>query len=228
MPHAGFESNRSRRVMAQSYRAAFFTLRSNPDLCRDLFVFRTRLFIEELGWPLPMQDGVERDQFDDPNAVYCALMYRDEIVGCFRAIPCDLPYLGKTVFSRLATARSYPSSPRNIEISRFGVSSSHQAASVRLYSLMLRLALDRHAISLVAIADLFHERLLNRMGLTTVRYGHPAIVGYKADGAWILAVAGEIPIPRELSTRLRELLNLTEQMEIVDETPVFRRERLSA
>jgi acyl homoserine lactone synthase len=216
-------------VTATSYRAAFFTLRSNPELSRNLFVFRTRLFVDELGWPLPMQDGVERDQFDTPSAIYCVLLHdNDQIVGCFRALSCDGPYLGKTVFPHLATARSFPASPHHIEISRFGVNSSDQAASMRLYSLMLRLALEKGASSLVAIADLFHERLLNRMGLKTVRYGHPAIVGYREDGTWILAVAGEIPIPRELSPRLRDLLHLTEQMEVGDETPVFRRQRLSA
>ncbi len=215
-------------MTGSAYRAVFFTLGSNPDLARHLFLFRTRLFIDELGWPLPVQDGVERDQFDTSNAIYCVLFEADRIVGCFRAISCDLPYLGKTIFPHLATARSYPSSPHNLEISRFGITSSHQSASARLYSLMLRLALDREADSLVAIADLSHERLLNRMGLATIRYGHPAIVGYREDGAWILAVAGEIPIPRELSPRFRDLLHLTEHMDIVDETPVFRRQRLSA
>lgn len=214
--------------MTESYQAVMFTLRSNPDLARGVFAFRTRLFVEELGWSLPIEDGVERDRFDNANAAYCALLDRGEIVGCFRAIRCDFPYLAKTVFPRLATAKSYPVAANAIEISRFGVATGYAAASIRLYSLMLRLALDQNARSLVAIAELSHERLLNRIGLSTVRYGPPHIVGFKDDGTWILAVAGEIPIPREMPQRLRELLQLTQQMELIDETLVFGRQRLSA
>lgn len=210
------------------YRAVFFTLRSNPDLADDVFRFRTRLFNQELGWALPTQKGVERDQFDTDNATYCALIHGTEIVGCFRAIRCDFPYLANTVFPHLATVKSYPSSADAIEISRLGVCHGHQAASALLYSLMVRFAFNRNTKRLVAIAELSHERLLNKIGLTTVRYGKVNIVGYKDDGTWILAVAGEIPLPHEQSSRIRRFLQLTQQVDIIDETHVLGCERLSA
>lgn len=210
------------------YRAVFFTLRSNPDLAEELFRFRTHLFIQELGWSLPTEKGVERDQFDTDNATYCALIHGADVIGGFRAIRCDHPYLANTVFPHLATAKSYPCSADAIEISRLGVCSGHQAASAQLYSLMVRFALNRGVKRLVAIAELSHERLLNKIGLATVRYGKINIVGYKDDGTWILAVAGEIPLPHEQSSRLRRFLQLTQQMDIIDETHVLGRERLSA
>lgn len=218
----------ARWVYKELYRAVFFTLRSNPGLAEDLFRFRTDLFIQERGWSLPTQKGVERDQFDNDNATYCALIHGTEIVGCFRAIRCDFPYLANTVFPHLATIKSYPDSPDAIEISRLGVCHSHHAASTLLYSLMVRFALNRNFRRLVAIAELSHERLLNKIGLSTVRYGKINIVGYKDDGTWILAVAGEIPLPREQSSRLRRFLQLTQQMDIIDETHVLGCERLSA
>jgi hypothetical protein len=81
---------------------------------------------------------------------------------------------------------------------------------------------------LVALAELSHERLLNRIGLSTSRYGDVQIVGFRHDGRRILAVAGEIPIPRKLSPTVRALLELTQAMEISDEASIFGRERLSA
>lgn len=210
------------------YRAVFFTLRSNSCLADDVFRFRTRLFIDELGWSLPTEKGLERDQFDTDNAAYCALLHGDEVIGCFRAIRCDVPYLANTVFPHLATAKAYPTSPDAIEISRLGVLPGHHAASTRLYSLMVRFAFSQNARRLVAIAELSHERLLNKIGLETVRYGKINIVGFKDDGTWILAVAGEIPLPHEQSSRIRRFLQLTQQMDVTDETHVLGCERLSA
>lgn len=210
------------------YTGFFFTATSNPGLARRMFEFRTRLFVNELGWSLPMEGGLERDQFDTPSAVYCALTAGNEFVGCFRAIWCDRPYLAKTVFPHLATAKSYPNSPDAIEISRLGVSPERPAASALIYSLMVRFAVNNDASRLVAIVETSHERLLNKIGLKTVRYGDCHIVGFRDDGAWILGVAGEIPILGEKSTRLHGLIQLTQKMEIHDETEIFGRERLSA
>jgi acyl homoserine lactone synthase len=214
--------------MADRYQGVFFTLDSNPDLARAVFNFRTRLFVDHLGWSLSMENGIERDQFDTANAIYCALLYRETVVGCFRAIPCNQPYLAKDVFSHLATTAKYPGSPRALEISRFGVAVEHPPAGIRLYSLMIRLALTRNVISLVAIVELSHERLLNMIGLKTVRYGGIHIVGFTSDGSWILAVAGEIPVSHEIQPRLQKILERTKQMEIIDETEVYRHSRLSA
>lgn len=209
-------------------RAIFFTLGSNPGLAEAVFQFRTRLFVDELGWCLPMKDGVERDQFDTSIATYCALLKGNDVIGCFRAIPCDQPYLAKVIFPHLATTASYPDSADSLEISRFGISARYAAAGPRLYGLMLQFAAWRCVRRLVAIVELSHERLLNQLGLKTVRYGDSHIVAFKDDGAWILAVAGEIPLPRQQSVRLRKLLRLTQEMEIVNETDVLGRSRLSA
>jgi hypothetical protein len=81
---------------------------------------------------------------------------------------------------------------------------------------------------LVALAELSHERLLNRIGLSTSRYGGVQIVGFRDDGEWILAVAGEIGIPVNPPPAFTALLELTKTMEIIDEASVFGRERLSA
>ncbi|MFN3656747.1 MAG: acyl-homoserine-lactone synthase [Pseudolabrys sp.] len=212
----------------RSYKGIFFTERSNPGLARQMFDFRTELFVKELGWSVPMQGGIERDQFDTSDAVYCALIEDGELIGSFRAISCTHPYLARTIFPHLATLESYPVSPDAAEISRLGVKSGRSTASVLLYSLMIRFGVYTNASRLVALVELSHERLLNKIGLKTVRYGETQIVGFKDDGTWILGVAGEIPINAQESANLNRIIHLTREMEIRDETEIFGRQRLSA
>lgn len=215
--------------MRQSrYSAVFFSAMTRPDLAAAIFRLRHTLFVRELGWSLAVEAGLERDEFDTVDAVYCGLSFDGQLIGGFRAINCDRPYLARTIFSHMATHRTFPVCPTYIEISRLGVLAAHRQASSMLYSLLLRFALARKAVALVALAELAHERLLNRMGLPTSRYGDVQIVGFRDDGAWILAVAGEIRIPREPSPALRGLLELTQHMEICDEASIFGCERLSA
>lgn len=210
------------------YRAVFFTLASNPALSHAVFRFRTELFVDHLGWSLPMHNGIERDQFDTANAIYCALLEDNAVIGCFRAVSCDKTYLSRSIFPHLATTKQYPTSSEALEISRFGVAEEHQLAGLTLYSLMFRLALPRNVNALVAIVELSHERLLGKIGLKTIRYGDVHIVGFSNDGGWILAVAGEIPLSPESQPRLSEILQLTQQMDIVDETHILGRTLLSA
>jgi acyl homoserine lactone synthase len=210
------------------YKAVFFSAATNPDLALSLLRLRHALFVRELGWALAVENGCERDEFDTEDAIYCALSAEGQIIGCFRAISCDRPYLAHTVFSHMASNRPFPKSADYVEISRFGVLAAHRQASTVLYSLMVRFALARNAAALVALAELSHERLLNRIGLSTSRYGDVQIVGFHDDGRWILAVAGEIPISRKSTPAVKALLELTQSMEIIDEASVFGRERLSA
>jgi acyl homoserine lactone synthase len=215
-------------VQQPRYNAAFFSAVTRPDLAGTLFRFRHALFVRELGWSLAAVENCERDEFDTDDAIYCGLWTDERMIGCFRAIACDRPYLARTVFPHMATRKAFPISSRYIEISRFGVIAAHRQASTVLYSLMVRFALARDVTALVALAELTHERLLNRIGLSTSRYGDVQIVGFREDGGWILAVAGEIQMPQKPLPAFKALLALTQTMEIDDEAFVCGRERLSA
>ena len=208
--------------------AVFFSAATRPDLAQCIFRLRHAIFVREQGWSLAGERDLERDEFDTGDAIYCGLLRNGQMIGCFRAISCDRPYLSRKLFSHMATQRPFPSSADCIEISRFGVLAAHRQSSTFLYSLLIRFALARGAMALVALAELSHERLLNRLGLSTSRYGDVQIVGFRDDGRWILAVAGEIQIPQRLSPTIGALLQLTQAMEIVDEASIFGRERLSA
>src|SRR5262249_55964422 len=147
-----------RRVQQPRYQTVFFSAAKRPDLARSLFRLRHTLFVRELGWALAAEKDQERDEFDTNDATYCGLSVDGRMIGCFRAISCDRPYLARTIFSHLATNTPFPTSAGYIEISRFGVLGAYRQASILLYSLLIRFALGRDATALVALAELSHER----------------------------------------------------------------------
>jgi acyl homoserine lactone synthase len=208
--------------------AIIFQEQSNLEIAASLFRFRKALFVDERGWNLPICGESETDQFDTPDAHYCALSSGDTIVGGFRAIRCDHPYLGRDLFAHLATTRPYPDRVDYWEISRFGVLRRHRRHGLDLYAVMFRFAELRRARALVAVADLGHERLLGKIGIRTRRYGPPIWLGAEETGEPIQIVAGEIPIVEQDRTRLQFLRTRADAVEIRDDTLVWRPAAVSA
>ena len=208
--------------------AIIFHEQSNLEMATAFFRFRKALFVDECGWNLPVCSDTETDQFDTADAIYCTLLADDAVVGGFRAIRCDRPYLARDVFPHLATTRPYPERPDYWEISRFGVNRQQRKYGVALYAVMFHFAAARRAKALVAVADLGHERLLGKLGIRTRRYGAPVSLGDPNMGEPIQIVAGEIPLAEQDRTRLQFLRSCAESMEIRDDTLVWRPARVSA
>ncbi len=192
--------------------------------------FRKRLFVDYLGWPLKVAGQQEIDQFDLPNTVYATLSADGNLLGSFRAIRADQPYLAERVFPGLATTRAYPKRADIWEISRFGVmpGPDGRLAADALYALMFQFALMRRAKALVAITDLFHERQLSRRGIRTRRYGKPTAYGFDSRNRPMTLVAGEIPLEGQDESNLRDLLSTLNGVTINDQTLVFGRARIPA
>jgi acyl homoserine lactone synthase len=76
---------------------------------------------------------------------------------------------------------------------------------------------------LVALVDLYHERLLRRLGVTTRRYGHPQNVGYDTSGRALTAVVGEIPMREQSGQDFQNLMRQAALVEFNDETLVLGR-----
>lgn len=213
-----------------NFQAVLFDGDENPHLLKAVQQFRKRLFIDKLGWELNADGTHEVDEFDRPDAIHCALLQYDQIVGCFRAIRTDRDYLAASVFPELATLRAYPKRMDSWEISRFGTDSGGVGlrASLANYALMFHFARSRRASALVAIIDLSHERLLRRLSIKTRRYGPPAIVGHDCSGNMFECVAGEIPIHEQSPACVAFFKNQMNFVELNDETLVQRSQRLSA
>lgn len=192
--------------------------------------FRKGLFVDYLGWSLGVVGQQEIDQFDLPNTVYATLSADGHMLGSFRAIRADQPYLAERVFPDLATTRPYPKRPNVWEISRFGVMPGPDGRAVAdaLYALMFQFALMRRAKALVAITDLFHERQLSRRGIRTRRYGKPKAFGLDSRNRPMILVAGEIPVESQNESNLRDLLSTLNGVTINDQTLVFGRASIPA
>lgn len=211
-------------------RAVFCREASEPEFVEQILRFRKNKFVDTLGWPLAASDFMERDEFDRPDTVHCGLFEGEEVVGCFRAIRTDRPYLASTKFPQLANTMAYPAQPVSWEISRLGVLSGGKAfgRSMNCYAAMFHFALEMRAFSLVAFCDVGHERLLRRIGIRTRRFGEPELISHDEVGRPISAVAGEIVIAHQDAKRLALLVAPIKTMEIEDGTALFGRSSLSA
>lgn len=68
-------------ISHETYHATIFEGWQFPNEVDAQREFRKRLFIDELGWDLVQENGLEFDEFDTPNAVFCSLYLGDAIVG---------------------------------------------------------------------------------------------------------------------------------------------------
>jgi N-acyl-L-homoserine lactone synthetase len=210
------------------YHALITTEEAGPDHVQSMFRLRKRLFVDQCGWLLKTVGDLERDQFDVWYTEHCLLFHGSDLIGGFRAIRTDHPYLTQAVFPQLAVRR-FPNRRTVWEISRFGVLPNAAARSARLnYALMFRFAELRGAEALVAVADLTYERFLQRMNIRTRRFGPPQVIGVDRSGAPLTALAGEIPLNKSDNPDLGSFHDLGRKLEISDATYVLGRARIPA
>jgi acyl homoserine lactone synthase len=168
----------------------------SPELENAIAQYRHKIFIERLGWPLPVENGMERDQFDRPDTVYViARNSNGEICGCARLLPTTHPYLLGEVFPNLLSGLSVPCSNDVWELSRFAAvaadnnaeAASNTAANTRnLLAAAVASAAEHGAKRLITVSPLGIERLLNRMGVHAHRAGPPSFVdGKPIFACWI-------------------------------------------
>lgn len=77
-----------------------------------LAVYRYEVFIKSLKWQLPVDNGMERDQFDRPDTLYAvASNASGKVCGCARLLPTTKAYLLDEVFPGLMDGAPAPRSP---------------------------------------------------------------------------------------------------------------------
>jgi len=90
-----------------------------PDLL-DMHQQRRRVFVEGLGWPLPLNGAMELDQYDGEDVIY--LLVKDDLNARLRAsvrlLRTDRPHPLLDLFQGLCDA-GVPRGPNVREISRF-------------------------------------------------------------------------------------------------------------
>jgi acyl homoserine lactone synthase len=161
----------------------------------ELAGYRHAIFIETLGWQLPVENGLERDQFDRSDTLY--VVAKDQlgvVCGCARLLPTTKPYLLDEVFPHLMGGSPAPHSPSIWELSRFSSKPKQgEEALTReearrrfgvLFAALTSAALANGATRLITFTAMGVERILRSMGLHAHRVGPPQLV----DNELVLAL----------------------------------------
>jgi N-acyl-L-homoserine lactone synthetase len=163
----------------------------------DLAAYRYKVFVEHLGWDLPIaEQGLERDQFDRPDTIYIVARKPDgSICGCARLLPTEQAYLLSTIFPGLLGNQAPPRAPDIWELSRYTTqvvgddAASPEQAKERfrlLLKAVVEAALANGARRLISFGFVGVERLARSFGIHVHRAGAPQAVAGKAVVAfWV-------------------------------------------
>jgi N-acyl-L-homoserine lactone synthetase len=114
---------------------------------RAMFEARKRVFVDLLGWDLPvLADRFEIDQYDDAHARYLILADGDQNhLASARLLPTTRPHILDTLFAELCDAPP-PTGPDTWEITRFCLDRSFRSAERRRWRDALVVALAHYAL----------------------------------------------------------------------------------
>lgn len=155
-----------------------------------LAVYRYEVFIKSLKWQLPVDNGMERDQFDRPDTLYAvASNASGKVCGCARLLPTTKAYLLDEVFPGLMDGAPAPHAPHTWELSRFSTMvpsdttvPTREEARRRFCSLfasVVQVASMQGATRLITFTALGVERILRSIGMHAHRVGPPQMIDDK-------------------------------------------------
>jgi acyl homoserine lactone synthase len=164
-----------------------------------MHAFRYEVFVERLKWPLPLINGVERDQYDTADAKYVVVSDGpDRVTACARLLPTTASYMLPDLFPQLLGGIAPPRDPAIWELSRFAASVratragrvlSLSTPTLELLDLIFGFARRHDTARLIFVTSVQIERLLLRAGMPVHRIAAPTAI----DGALSVALFIEIP-----------------------------------
>jgi len=147
-----------------------------------MFAARKRVFVDLLGWDLPLHEGrLEIDQFDKPGAEYVLLDAHDPAHrGSARLLATGAPHILADLFPSLC-AGPVPRGPDIREITRFCIEPGLPASDQRKVRNELVSALAHHAAksgirTYTAVAGLAWFRQISRFGWQSSALGEPRVI----------------------------------------------------
>lgn len=193
--------------------------RHYKEILKDMFFARYRVFKQKLGWNIPCEGFLEKDQFDHDHAYYLVYLgYKGEVVGGMRMMSTAVPHMTRDVFrDAVDDPMLLPSSPCVFECSRFFVDTEayqdYASLKERLYlqsptdvqkvvsellvSLM-EFGLGMNLSSIITVSEIRMERILRRSGWSLNRLGQPKNMGDS------LAVVGTLEVSEVIYSHLCE------------------------
>ncbi len=189
----------------QSTEITFDNFGETGSLFTALMRARYHHFIETLGWDLPNIRGLEFDQYDTPESVYCTIHEGSTVHGGLRVTPTTANSIAASYMLRDAQLGLLPDLPSDIldapapqdpriwEVSRVFVAdtlSSRERMRVRgeIGLNLARLAQKWHIDSYLCLTSVTAGLLMRRTGLTTSPAGPRVEVGGETCQAYHLKV----------------------------------------
>lgn len=146
-----------------------------------MFRLRHKVFYERLGWEVEVQQGMEKDRYDDLSPIYMIARGRaPDVDGCWRLLPTTGPYMLKDTFPELLRGEPAPECSRVWELSRFAVkpSAADDCRQVNFgavtFTMMQRVfdfAEQQGIGQYVTVTSVALERLLRKVGIPLRRFG---------------------------------------------------------
>jgi len=191
----------------------------------EVYRLRSRVFLDRLQWDVAVEDGMERDRFDELNPLYVISQADNgRVRGTARLLPTTGPNMLGDVFSELLPDGQTVASPTIWESSRFAVDrvdlevrSDHAINYVTAELLLAEaeIGLISGLEFIVSVVDVYMERVLNRAGCPCERIGNPQKIGR------VTAVAGLWEIGDSLIDSLREASGISESvLPAMDRLPI--------
>lgn len=171
--------------------------------------YRHSVFVEELGWNLPCENGLERDDFDRDDTIHIVAQdSKGRVCGCARLLPTTKAYLLAEVFPELMNGMPLPRSREVWELSRFSTRSAGSDEVLTkemqrerfciLFRALTQEALKQGAERLITFTAMGVERILRNIGIHAHRVGPSRLI----DGKPVLALW------LELDSQTRTVLGL--------------------
>jgi len=178
----------------------------------DMHRLRHRVFKERLRWDVQSKNGMERDEYDNLDAIYL-LSYDDSdtLRGTWRMLPTTGPYMLRDVFSELMEDQPLPNARSVWEVSRFaaepddsegseylGLASLNRTCN-ELFCAIAEFGLANGISEIVSAYDIRIARLLKRIDCLPFWQGRARRIGNT------VAVAGRFEISWEALAKVRRV-----------------------
>jgi len=180
----------------------------HQNLLKQMHQLRAHVFGGRLEWDVTIDDGGERDQYDDLNPTYILATFGGgKVVGCARVLPAVGPTMLEQTFPQLLADGSLNATSTMIESSRFCVDTTLPAgrgrggqlhlATQTMFAGIIEWSMANGYDKIVTATDLRFERILNRARWPMVRLGEPTAIGNT------VAIAGTLPADQESFEQVR-------------------------
>lgn len=166
---------------------------------RAMFEARKRVFVDLLGWDLPVLAGrYEIDRYDDPRARYLILADTDQNhLASARLLPTTRPHILADLFAELCDAPP-PTGPSTWEITRFCLDRGLRAPERRrwrdaLVTALAHYALEHGITTYTGVAEQGWLVQILAFGWRAEPLGRPRTIDGMTLGALRIEITPEIP-----------------------------------